>query len=140
MQKAQRAKAPDEKKTCSKFKNETAEVSAQLPAPAQSENLPESAAPAPTQEKSTSVRSLVPNPTRHLIWHRDEGRSSWHYPNGERCTEKKMLELDHITMVCRGGDNSTKNLTLRCRFHNQLRAKQMLGHATGGESQKPELF
>ena len=62
-----------------------------------------------------------------LLWRRNEGRCSWRYSNGERCSEKKMLEIDNITMVCRGGDNNGENLTLRCRFHNQVRAEQLLG-------------
>jgi len=127
LQKAQRAKARDEKKSGGRIKNKTTEVSSHLPAPAQSEYLPKLEASAPAQEQTNGVRVRVPNATRHLIWHKNEGRCSWRYSNGERCSEKKMLEIDHITMVCRGGDNNGENLTLRCRFHNQVRAEQLLG-------------
>ncbi len=34
-----------------------------------------------------------------------------------------MLELDHRTMYCRGGNHTVDNLTLRCRDHNQYEAR-----------------
>ncbi len=79
-------------------------------APAQSESLnkkPESSTlpPAPAQSaKRTSVPSLV----RHQVWLRDNGQCTWQHPDGKRCGERKMLELDHLRMVCRGGRASSR--------------------------------
>ena len=79
---------------------------------------------APAQpEKRTPVPSLV----RHQVWLRDHGQCTWQHPDGKRCGERKMIELDHLVMVCRGGAHEVNNLTLRCRFHNQMRAEILLG-------------
>ena len=71
------------------------------PALAQSETL--------TEELASS--SLTPAPAQATI----------------RCEERKMLELDHLHMVRRGGAHEVDNLTLHCRFHNQVRAEILLG-------------
>ncbi len=72
-------------------------------------------------------RTAIPSSMRHHVWLRDQGQCTWQHPSGERCGERKMLELDHLTMVCRGGANEVDNLALRCRFHNQVRAETLLG-------------
>ena len=41
------------------------------------------------------------------------GQCAWRHPDGGRCSERAMLELDHIKMWCRGGKHSEENLTLR---------------------------
>ena len=55
------------------------------------------------------------------------GQCAWRHPDGGRCSERAMLELDHLKMWCRGGKHSEENLTLRCRRHNQAGAEQKLG-------------
>lgn len=91
-------------------------------APAQAANVtsaPVPTAPAQRPKIVSGRRVQIPAAVRHQIWLVNEGQCSWHHPGGERCFEKKMLELDHIHMVCRGGTDDAENLTLRCRFHNQ---------------------
>jgi len=105
--------------------NEKAESPSVTAAPAQtaSETSMNLSASAPAQTKRAPVPSLV----RHQIWLRDHGQCTWKHPGGERCSERKMLELDHLLIVCRGSANEVDNLTLRCRFHNQIRAEIILG-------------
>ncbi len=40
------------------------------------------------------------------------------------CRSKHFLELEHIQPLAHGGSNEPANLTVLCRAHNQLRAKQ----------------
>jgi len=95
--------------------------------------------PAPAQQTPPQRRLHIPNGVRHQVWLRDQGRCTWSYPSGERCQEQKMLELDHQTMVCLGGDHSLENLTLRCRFHNQVKAEIVLGQNFMKQKRTPTL-
>jgi hypothetical protein len=81
----------------------------------------------PAAPAQAGKRTTIPSSFRHHVWLRDQGQCTWKHPSGERCSERKMLELDHLLMVCRGGENEVNNLTLRCRFHNQIRAETLLG-------------
>jgi hypothetical protein len=83
---------------------------------------------APSPEKATRVRrASIPQTVRHLVWLRDGGQCTWQNPNGTRCKERAMLELDHVKMWRRGGRHQADNLTLRCRCHNQFAAFRQLG-------------
>jgi hypothetical protein len=81
---------------------------------------------APSPEKE-SQRPAIPQEIRHLVWARDGGCCTWRHPDGTRCSERSMLELDHVRMWCRGGKHQADNLTLRCRRHNQFAAEIKLG-------------
>jgi hypothetical protein len=80
----------------------------------------------PSPQKETR-RPAVSQAVRHLVWARDGGRCTWVDPDGSRCPEHSMLELDHVKMWCRGGNHQADNLALRCRRHNQFAAEQKLG-------------
>ncbi len=69
-----------------------------------------------------TTRSPIPAATKQRVWLRDEGRCTFEDANGRRCETKSMIELDHIIMKCRGGDDSIDNLRLLCRYHNQCSA------------------
>ena len=77
--------------------------------------------------KKQATRPAIPAAIRHTVWLRDRGQCTWRHPGGSRCSERAMLELDHLKMWCRGGKHSEENLTLRCRRHNQAGAEQKLG-------------
>jgi 5-methylcytosine-specific restriction endonuclease McrA len=79
----------------------------------------------PPQQKPTptnAARSPIPAATKQRVWLRDEGRCTFKDASGRRCETKSMIELDHIVMKCRGGDDSMGNLRLLCRYHNQSSA------------------
>ena len=79
--------------------------------------------------KRADQRTKVPAKIEHQVRLRDKGQCTWIYPDRSRCPEKMMIELDHLQMICRGGQHSVDNLTSRCRHHNQYRAEQELGKA-----------
>lgn len=79
------------------------------------------------KNKRLDPRRPIRASVRNRVWLRDEGQCTFHYGNGERCKERKMLEIDHKIMVCRGGTNDESNLILRCRHHNQFLAELELG-------------
>jgi hypothetical protein len=78
-------------------------------------------------EKLKNPRRTIRTSIRNRVWVRDGGQCTFTHGNGERCKSKMMLELDHIVMFCRGGENTEENLTLRCRYHNQFAAEKNLG-------------
>lgn len=89
---------------------------------------PESTAPwQNSPSRPRPQRQFVPARIRHEVWLRDLGRCAYKNRSGERCPETRMLELDHIVPVCRGGGNTVKNLRLLCRHQNQQSAIEILG-------------
>ena len=79
--------------------------------------------------KRDGRRTRVPAAIQHAVRLRDQGQCTWVFPGGSRCPERMMIELDHLQMICRGGENSVENLVERCRRHNFHRAQQDLGMA-----------
>ena len=77
--------------------------------------------------KPQPPRPVIAAAVKHAVYLRDQGQCTFAYANGRRCPNKGMLEIDHKTMWCRGGDHSAGNLRLRCREHNQFTAKTELG-------------
>lgn len=79
------------------------------------------------KQKMRTARPALSSATKNAVWIRDEGRCTFQNPDGSQCNARMMLEIDHKTMYCRGGDNHPDNLTLRCRYHNNLLAALQLG-------------
>jgi 5-methylcytosine-specific restriction endonuclease McrA len=79
------------------------------------------------RKEAGTTRPAIPAAIRHAVWLRDQGKCTFEFPNGSRCGDRTMLELDHLKMWCRGGEHSVENLTLRCRHHNQFSAMSLLG-------------
>jgi hypothetical protein len=71
--------------------------------------------------------TYVPADVRRAVYERDGGQCTFTSAEGRRCTERRFLELDHTTMVCRGGQPTVDGMRLRCKPHNQLAAEQALG-------------
>jgi hypothetical protein len=69
----------------------------------------------------------IPAEVRRAVYERDGAQCTFESANGVRCTERRFLEFDHITMVCRGGQPTVDGLRLRCKPHNQHAAEQELG-------------
>jgi len=92
--------------------------------PPRAEDQPIAAA---RQPQNTAGR-YIPAAVRHQVWRRDQGQCRHMHPDGTRCHERMMLELDHIGLYCRGGGHSASNLQLKCRLHNQFAAAAALGN------------
>ena len=69
----------------------------------------------------------IPAHVKRAVRARDGDQCTHVDEHGKRCTERKFLELDHVTPVARGGGNSASNLRLRCRAHNQYEAERVFG-------------
>ncbi len=61
------------------------------------------------------------------VFTRDGKRCTYVSGDGQRCTAQHFLELDHIKPWALGGDETTGNLRLRCRAHNQRHAQHCFG-------------
>lgn len=48
---------------------------------------------------------------------------------GNRCTSRWQLEIDHIKPLAKGGSNEVENLRLLCARHNNLEARREFGDA-----------
>jgi hypothetical protein len=91
-------------------------------------------------EKRTLARTPRPKPprgarrhSRHVpaavkreVWARDGGRCTFVGTDG-RCSARACLELHHVVPYADGGATDAKNLTLRCRAHNQHDADLRFG-------------
>jgi hypothetical protein len=82
-----------------------------------------------TQDQA-AARRKIPEPIKRAVFRRAEGRCQQLMPDGSRCGAMRMVEIDHIVPVARGGGNEASNLTLLCREHNQYRARLIMGGRT----------
>jgi Holliday junction resolvasome RuvABC DNA-binding subunit len=49
--------------------------------------------------------------------------------DGERCSSRELLELDHRTPQARGGTGDPTNVRILCKAHNLYEAEQAFGRA-----------
>jgi hypothetical protein len=69
----------------------------------------------------------VPADTLRAVWERDGGRCTFVDRTGQRCTERRFLEVDHIEPHALGGPATLHNLRLLCSHHNALEARVAFG-------------
>ncbi|MBZ0231446.1 MAG: hypothetical protein K8M05_03790, partial [Deltaproteobacteria bacterium] len=69
----------------------------------------------------------VPNEVRRVVSERDGEQCAFVSDEGRRCTERGFLELDHRTLVCRGGQPTAEGMRWLCDPHNQYEAERLLG-------------
>ena len=81
----------------------------------------------PGRSRGSKRLRHVPVHVKRAVRVRDGDQCTHVDDHGKRCTERKFLELDHITPIARGGGNSVSNLRLRCRAHNQYEAERVFG-------------
>jgi len=84
--------------------------------------LENAVARAPTSH--TNARGYVTRAARREVFARDGEQCTYVSADGERCTERGRLELDHVVPKARGGSDEAENLRVRCRAHNQLYAEE----------------
>jgi 5-methylcytosine-specific restriction endonuclease McrA len=84
-----------------------------------------------------SIRSLdlakefsrhIPAAVRRAVWERDRGQCTFVDDEGNRCTERRFLQIDHVDPYARGGATSIGNCCLICRAHNLHRAQLVYGN------------
>ncbi|MCB9083780.1 MAG: HNH endonuclease [Bdellovibrionaceae bacterium] len=64
-------------------------------------------------------RRPLPAATKHQVMLKFAGRCSHVNHQGERCRERRFLEIHHLTPVSLGGSNLLENLTLLCSGHHR---------------------
>jgi hypothetical protein len=106
--------------------------------------------PAPASDSSKEMPSRhIPAAIRRAVWRRDAGRCGYVSAGGRRCDAREFLEFDHAEVWSRTRSHSIAGLTLRCRAHNQQRARLDFGeqhmarfrraNSTGFESSSPKM-
>lgn len=82
------------------------------------------------EARSASVNARrIPAAVRDEIFQRDDGRCSFVGKDGRRCGSTRMLQVDHVRPVARGGVSTPENLRLLCANHNRFEAERMMGSA-----------
>jgi len=69
----------------------------------------------------------VPAAIRRAVWERDAGRCTYVSAGGMRCDSQEFVEFDHADAWTWTRTHSIEGITLRCRAHNQLRARHDFG-------------
>ncbi len=66
-------------------------------------------------------REPLPASSLHAVHRRDQGQCTAIRPDGQRCLEKRWIEIHHRHPVAQGGSNSTENLETLCSGHHRMR-------------------
>ncbi len=82
---------------------------------------------APTSSSVPKNPRNIPRATRRQVFARDGLQCAYVSPEGQRCTARRFLELDHVEPRSLGGHHDADNLRVLCRAHNQLHAEQTFG-------------
>lgn len=77
----------------------------------------------------------IPKWVERIVRARDGNRCAYVSPDGVRCEELRLLELDHIVPWAMGGSSDDpKNIRLTCSSHNQRRARRGAGFEEEGST------
>jgi hypothetical protein len=126
IEKAKRAEAREKSKVDEA--REDGGAASREPAPGQVQKERQVPADASKNEVGTSQKlspikihsRYIPAKIAHQVRLRDGGRCTARTRSGQRCPERRWLDIHHIQPVSRGGLASVENLTLLCRGHHQL--------------------
>jgi hypothetical protein len=69
----------------------------------------------------------VPAHVLREVWSRDDGKCQHSLASGGVCGSKERVEVHHVVARALGGPTTVENLSLRCRFHNDLEARREFG-------------
>jgi hypothetical protein len=78
-------------------------------------------------EQREDVTRHIPAAIRREVHERDGGQCTFVSEDGRRCEERGGLEYEHLEGFARTGRHAVKELTLRCRAHNQHGADKLYG-------------
>ena len=73
------------------------------------------------------VSRYIPRKVRDRVYREHKGRCSYVSPEGNRCTCKARLQVDHVYPFSLGGSNKIENLRLLCPAHNRFMAERVFG-------------
>lgn len=69
----------------------------------------------------------IPLMVKEVAFKKAEHRCQYLAANGQRCQERRSLQLDHRIPYSRGGTNDIKNIRVLCSSHNQYERVRILG-------------
>ena len=81
----------------------------------------------PTSRAGKQSATRVSREVRRQVFARDGEQCTFVGPDGQRCSARAFLELDHVEPLGLGGTSDVANVRVRCRSHNQLWAEQAFG-------------
>ena len=99
----------------------------------------ETSTPRSDQTPSENPSRHIPAAIRRAVWQRDAGRCTYVSASGRRCNAREFIEFDHADAWEWTRAHSIEGITLRCRAHNQLRARQDFGEKTWPDSGELDL-
>ncbi|MES1179388.1 MAG: HNH endonuclease, partial [Myxococcales bacterium] len=79
------------------------------------------------RHESVKQTRHVPAAVARAVYERDQGQCTFWADDGRRCSERRLLQLDHVIPQAEGGEATPTNLRLRCRAHNLHTARQHFG-------------
>jgi hypothetical protein len=74
----------------------------------------------PAQLGPGRVRQPFNNQIKHQLHLRDNFQCTFIYSTGERCSQRKWLQIHHIKHVSQGGTNHIENLRTLCFGHHKM--------------------
>jgi hypothetical protein len=81
----------------------------------------------PQAKRRPAKPDHVPAHVMREVWKRDGGRCQHSLHSGGICGSTERVEVHHIVPRALGGPATVENLSLRCRFHNDLEARREYG-------------
>jgi len=87
----------------------------------------DTSSPRPTSPPNKDPSRHIPSAIRRAVWQRDGGRCTYVSAGGRRCDSNEFVEFDHVDGWSDTRAHSIAAITLRCRAHNQLRARKDFG-------------
>jgi hypothetical protein len=79
----------------------------------------------------------IPAAIRRAVSQRDGGRCTYVSSGGRRCDSREFLEFDHVEAWTWTHRHTIEGITLRCRAHNQQRARLDFGESHMARFQTP---
>ena len=70
--------------------------------------------------ESSGNREPIPAEIRHLVQLRDGGRCTHRDPHGERCGNRRWVDVHHVRARSLGGENTPENLIVLCSAHHRM--------------------
>ncbi len=69
--------------------------------------------------KITEGRVALPAWVKHTVHQKYQSQCATLLPNGQRCPERRFLEIHHRTPLSQGGSNHPDNLIMLCSGHHK---------------------
>lgn len=96
--------------------------------------------PQSSQSRTDAPSRHIPAAVRRAVWKRDGGRCTFVSAGGRRCEAQEFIEFDHINAWTKSRAHPVDEITLRCRAHNQIRARLDFGEPHMAQFRKTTGF